>query len=250
LIAWLARIATGEGIVRRRVKRRIWVGVALVAVLAGITAAAVMAAQPASKHAHRHAHKHSSSSSSSSNARHARKKSSTLATAADYLGVTQAQLRSDLHAGKSLAQVADATSGKSAQGLIQALEAADKHKLTAVAAKLSARVAARVDRTGGSATTHALDAASGYLGLSASRLRSDLHAGETLAQVADSTAGKSEAGLVNAILAARKTALAQEVKDGAIPLARASAVQKRLLERITARVRDSHHSRGRQKNQQ
>jgi hypothetical protein len=236
--------------VKRRVKRRIWIGVALVAVLAGITAAAVMAAQPASthskhaKHSHKRSHKHSSSSSSSSGHAH---KSSTLSTASSYLGVTQAQLRSDLHSGKSLAQVADSTAGKSAQGLIQVLEAAEQQKLATVAAKLSARVAARVDRTGGSSTMHAVDAASGYLGLSSSQLRSDLHAGKTLAQVANSTTGKSEAGLVSAILAARKAALAQEVKDGAIPQARASAVQKRLVSRITARVRYSHRPHGPQK---
>jgi hypothetical protein len=224
-----------EGIVKRRVKRRIWIGVALVAVLAGITAAAVMAAQPA-EHAHEHSHKRSSSR------HHARKagKSSTLAIAAGYLGVTQAQLRGDLHAGRSLAQIANATDGKSAQGLIQTLEAADKQRLSAIAARLSARVAAKVDRSGGSANEHAVDAASSYLGLSTSQLRSDLRSGKTLAQVANSTAGKSEAGLIAAIVAARKAMLAREVKDGTVTQARASAVQTRLLSRITARVRYSH----------
>ena len=66
------------------------VGVAVLAVLAGATTAIVMAAQP-SHHGHR----------------------STLATAAGYLGVSQQQLRSELSSGKSLAQIANSTSGKS-----------------------------------------------------------------------------------------------------------------------------------------
>src|SRR6185312_15130155 len=41
-----------------------------------------------------------------------------LKAAAGYLGLTVAQLRADLKAGKTLAQVADATPGKSADGLV------------------------------------------------------------------------------------------------------------------------------------
>jgi hypothetical protein len=52
-----------------------------------------------------------------------------LATAASYLGVTQAQLRTDLEAGKSLADVAKATDGKSVDGLIAAIVAAEKDRL-------------------------------------------------------------------------------------------------------------------------
>jgi len=40
-----------------------------------------------------------------------------------YLGLTQEQLRSERRAGRSLAQIADATSGKSAAGLIAAIVA-------------------------------------------------------------------------------------------------------------------------------
>ena len=58
-----------------------------------------------------------------------------LATAATYLGVTQAQLRTDLQSGKSLADVAKATDGKSVDGLIAAIVAAEKDRLAkAVAA--------------------------------------------------------------------------------------------------------------------
>jgi hypothetical protein len=57
-----------------------------------------------------------------------------LETAAGFIGVTEAQLRTELESGKSLAQVATAH-GKSVDGLIDALVAAAKDKLdTAVSA--------------------------------------------------------------------------------------------------------------------
>jgi hypothetical protein len=57
-----------------------------------------------------------------------------LSAAADYLGLTEAQLRSELESGKSLAQVAQAQ-GKSVDGLVDALvAAAKKHLDEAVAA--------------------------------------------------------------------------------------------------------------------
>jgi hypothetical protein len=57
-----------------------------------------------------------------------------LSAAADYLGLTEAQLRSELESGKSLAQVAQAQ-GKSVDGLVDAfVAAAKKHLDEAVAA--------------------------------------------------------------------------------------------------------------------
>lgn len=85
-----------------------------------------------------------------------------LNAAASYLGLTQAQLRSDLQAGESLAAVAASQSaaGKSAQGLEQALLGAARNRLaTAVQngkltaaqeqarlSKLQARLATLVNR--------------------------------------------------------------------------------------------------------
>ena len=51
-----------------------------------------------------------------------------LESAAGYIGITEAQLRTELESGKSLAQVAKAH-GKSVDGLIDALVAAAKEKL-------------------------------------------------------------------------------------------------------------------------
>src|SRR5204863_155779 len=54
-----------------------------------------------------------------------------LAAAASYLGTTPVDLLAQLGSGKTLAQVANATSGKSAAGLIAALVAHEKQQLAA-----------------------------------------------------------------------------------------------------------------------
>jgi hypothetical protein len=55
-----------------------------------------------------------------------------LEAAASYLGTTADALRAQLQSGKTLAQIADATSGKSAQGLIDALVADALTHITAM----------------------------------------------------------------------------------------------------------------------
>jgi transcriptional antiterminator Rof (Rho-off) len=211
---------------RRRLKHKLLIGVAVVAVLAGVTAAVVMAAQPFAHH----------------------RRAGTLATAAGYLGLSSAQLRSELQSGKSLAAIANTTSGRSQAGLIAALEAASKERLAAAAANLPQLITAEVDRVGGPAARqeragahvagrgHALAAAAGYLGLSKTRLRSELRSGHTLAQVAKTTAGRSEAGLVEALVAAREAALERKVRAGKITAAEANVARPLLVKRVTAEV--------------
>jgi hypothetical protein len=150
-----------------------------------------------------------------------------LATAASYLGVSTTQLEAELRSGKTLAQIADASSGKSAAGLIEALVAAKRAKLAAAAAKLPQRVTAEVNRAGGArAAKHGRagrlqqlfagplrkgSVAASYLGVPAAQLQADLRSGKTLAQVADATAGKSTAGLIDALVAAKRQRLAAAV---------------------------------------
>jgi hypothetical protein len=210
---------------KRRLKHKLLIGVAVIAVLAGATAAVVMAAQPATHH----------------------RKGGTLATAAGYLNVSPAQLRSELKSGKSLAEIANETGDKSDAGLIAALEAAQKEKLAAAAASLSSRVAAEVDRVGIpiGGRSQAVSAATSYLGISAAQLRTELHSGKTLAQIAQARSGKSEAGLIEALVAARKAVIAKNLKAGTITHAQASAALPKLLSRVTAqvnRVRGKHRS--------
>ncbi len=210
----------------RKLRTKLMFGLAVAVVLAATTTAVVLAAQSG---AHHH-------------------KASALASAAGYLGVSRAQLKSELRSGKSLAQIAGATSGRSSAGLLQALEATAREKLAAAAAKLQARVTAQVDRVGGPATLRArvrtLALAAGYLGASATQLRAELRAGKTLAQIAKRSAGRSEAGLIEALVAARRTALAAAVKNGTITKARADAALPKLLRHVTAQVNRVQRKRG------
>ncbi len=214
----------------RRLKRRLLLGVAVVAVAAGATTAVVMAAQQSTKTHHR------------------KGPPGPLVTAAGYLGLSTAQLRSELQSGKSLAEIANSTPGKSKAGLVQALESADRRKLAAAAARVPQRVLAQVNRLGGPLPTAAsrarnrrlrvstLSTAAGYLGISTAQLRHDLRSGTTLAQLANTTSGKSASGLLAALLAAAKAALASRVTAGRLTQAQASQILPRLSARLTARV--------------
>jgi len=182
-----------------------------------------------------------------------------LAAAATYLGVTQADLLRSLQSGKTLAQVAGATSGKSVAGLIDALVAAEKTELAAavtagrltqaqadqITSGLTAHVTAEVNGTahgpGGPGLGHGpggdeLTAAATYLGVTESALIAQLQAGKTLAQVADASSGKSTAGLIDALVAAEKTELAAAVTAGTITQAQSDQIATTLKARFTALV--------------
>jgi hypothetical protein len=220
----------------RRLRRKLFIGIAAAAVLAGATAAVVMAAQPSTaRHAHR-GHHH---------------RLGTLATAAAYLGLSEAQLRSELQAGKSLGEIANATPGKSEAGLKQTLEAADRQRLAAVSSKLTRVVAAQVGQVGGphggigsdvrrdgrAAGKRGLATAAQYLGVSTVQLRHDLRSGMTLAQVASATSGKSEAGLVQALVTSSRAALAARVQSGKLTQAKANEILPQLTRRVSAEVK-------------
>lgn len=85
-----------------------------------------------------------------------------LQSAASYLGITTQQLFTDLRSGKTLAQIANATKGKSTSGLISAMVAAQKQSIaqavssgrltqaqaTSMQANLTQRVTQMVNGTG------------------------------------------------------------------------------------------------------
>lgn len=224
---------------KRTLRRRLFIGIAVAVALAAATTAVVVAAQPSGVADHR------------SGAHH--RAGGTLATAAAYLGLDAAQLRSELQSGKSLAQIADATPGKSSAGLIEALEAADRQKLAAVSAALPQRVAAQVNRAGGPRAgarrgdhgahrrASTLSAAAQYLGVSTAALRHELQSGTSLAHLAKASTGKTEAGLIEALVAARKAQLASLVSAGRLTQARANEILPRLAARLTARVNRTRH---------
>jgi hypothetical protein len=121
--------------VQRSLRQKVFAGAAVVALLAGGALAAVSATGQKNTHKDRNTVRQARLADRAGGAGrigHAHD----LASAAAYLGVSSARLEGELRAGKTLAQVADATSGKSAAGLIEALVAAKRERLaTAVGAK-------------------------------------------------------------------------------------------------------------------
>jgi hypothetical protein len=111
---------------------------------------------------------------------------------------------------------------------------------------LLAGAAAAVVTAAAPATHHrrgTLATAAAYLGLNRTRLRSELHAGKTLAQIADASSGKSEAGLIEALVAAKKTAIVASVKAGTITQAQAESREGKLVSRVRARVQRTRRAR-------
>jgi hypothetical protein len=187
-----------------------------------------------------------------------------LAAAASYLDTTAASLLTQLQAGKTFAQVASATNGKSTSGLVAALVAAEKTEIAAAvtAGKLTQAQADQIAPTltqrftdlvngvhpaGGSGPGGGfghgpggggddLGAAATYLGSTTANLLTELQAGKTLAQVAAATNGKSTAGLVAALVAAEKTEIAGKVTSGALTQAQADQITATLTARFTGFV--------------
>jgi hypothetical protein len=229
----------------RILRRRIALAVAFVAVLAGGTAVA-LGATTTPKH---------------SGARHARlraaathRRGGIVGAASAYLGLTPKQLKEQLASGKTLAQVAAATPGKSEAGLIAAIVAAVKAKIPSPPADLEAQVKALVNRSArtelnrhsrlGAARHGALRAAAlAYLGISRHQLITELKSGKTLAQIADSIPGKSAAGLTEALVKVVKTKLNAAVAAHHLS-ARDEAARLTLLRaRITQLLNHTHAGR-------
>jgi hypothetical protein len=142
-----------------------------------------------------------------------------LSAAATYLGITTDALRTQLAGGKSLADVANATQGKSVSGLEDALLANMKTDLdadvtagritsdreTQILANAKTQIAAQVARKGLAAgpgdhgdRDGLQHAAAQYLGLTDAQLETQLQAGKSLATVATAQ-GKTVAGLKAAL---------------------------------------------------
>jgi hypothetical protein len=213
--------------VNRALKRRLALGVAIAALVIG-GAVAAMAATSGSGH------------------HHARTPGTPvdLPVAASYLGVSPTQLEAQLRAGKTLADVAKTTPGKSEAGLVAAIVSARESRLSAIAAKLSKHVKAEVNRTHNRQGLGAI--VRSYLGLTQAQIHRQLRAGKTLAQIADATPGKSAAGLSAALLQARRSRLEAMVKAGKITQAQFETRTKTLPSSIASllnRVRRPHSHR-------
>jgi polyhydroxyalkanoate synthesis regulator phasin len=170
---------------------------------------------------------------------------------ASYLGLTQAELRTQLEAGKTLAQIATAQ-GKSVSGLEDVIYADAKSnldqavaagKLTAsqeqtMLADLKSHLDDIVNNTGppdgkgaGVRTFGPAAAVASYLGLSETELRTQIESGKSLAQIA-TTQGKSAEGLKAAILAEAKSQLDEAAAAGKITAEQAKAMLAELTSHI------------------
>ena len=193
-----------------------------------------------------------------------------LAAAATYLGVTNAALLTDLQAGKTLAQVAAATSGKTTGGLIAALVTHETAELNAavtagrftqaqadtmiagLTARFTADVASNSPLHGprgpgghdGAGSSDDLDAAASYLGATSAALIADAQSGKTLAQVAAATSGKTTAGLIAALVTHETAELNAAVTAGKVTRADADARIAGLTTRFTAMVNDTRPPEG------
>ena len=147
-----------------------------------------------------------------------------LDTAASYLGLAPADLAAKLRGGTTLAQIAGATQGKTVQGLVDALVAAEQKGLAdAVAAKRLTQAQAdaiakelpnrTADFVNGTFHRPGLNRGHGddlqviadYLGTTPAAVVDQLMSGKTLAAIANGTSGKSASGLIAALVAHEKT---------------------------------------------
>ena len=156
-----------------------------------------------------------------------------LSAAAAYIGISETDLRTQLQAGKSLADVAVAN-GKTRDGLIAALVAAATKDITAL-----------VDQKGlpgpvggggfgfRSAIGDPLNAAAAYLGTTVDALRTQLQGGQTLAQIAAATSGKSRDGLIQALVSDESAKIDQAQQNGTLTADQATRLKQGITDRVT-----------------
>ena len=167
-------------------------------------------------------------------------KGSYFTAAATYIGITEAQLRTELATDKSLADVAIAH-GKTRDGLIAALTAAQQQDIATLVDQKG--IGARPNPVNGpvpgfgrgpgpNVTGDSLAAAATYLGTTAADLETKMRAGQTLAQIANATAGKSRDGLVNALVADATAKIDAAQTAGKITAAQATPLKSNLSTRL------------------
>ena len=154
-----------------------------------------------------------------------------LKAAADHIGITVDQLRTEMGTDKSMADVAVAH-GKTRESLIAALMAVAQDKIGEL-----------VDHKGfpqkppaGLRTVMIVDAfqtSADYLGLTRGDLLGKLRDGQSLGQIADATAGKSRDGLIDAIVAAETAKIDQAQANGRITADQATRLKDALADRVT-----------------
>jgi hypothetical protein len=173
-------------------------------------------------------------------------KGSYLTAAATYIGITEAQLRTELGTDKSLADVAIAH-GKTRDGLIAALTVAQQQEIATLVDQKG--IGARPNPANGygpgpgfgrgpgdRVTGDSLAAAATYLGTTEADLQTKIRAGQTLAQIANATAGKSRDGLLNALVADATAKIDAAQTAGKITADQATQLKSNLSTRLAQLV--------------
>ena len=173
-------------------------------------------------------------------------KGSYFTAAATYIGISEAQLRTELGTDKSLADVAIAH-GKTRDGLIAVLTAAQQQEIATLVDQKG--IGARPNPANGygpgpgfgrgpgdRVTGDSLAAAATYLGTTTSDLQTKIRAGQTLAQIANATAGKSRDGLFNALVADATAKIDAAQKAGTITADQATQLKSNLSTRLAQLV--------------
>jgi hypothetical protein len=158
-----------------------------------------------------------------------------LSIAATYIGVTEAALRTELGTGKSLAEVAVAH-GKTRDGLIAALTQAATTEITTLVDTKNPFPVSPAGGRGFRIEGSPLAAASTYLGVTEADLRAKLQSGQTLAQIAAATAGKSRDGLIAALVADENAKIDQAQQASKITADQATQLKANVTTRVTAMV--------------
>ncbi len=169
------------------------------------------------------------------------------AAAAKAIGISEADLRTALGSGQSIAQVAQ-SKGVDPASVIAAMVADGKARLADEAAGLEARITEDVNRTGGPGHDGpggegpgrpgrgpGAAAAAKAIGISESDLRTALMSGQSIAQVAQSK-GVDPSTVIAAMVTDAKGRLADEVKAGRVTQAQADERAAGLDQRIADEV--------------
>jgi len=162
----------------------------------------------------------------------------TLATAATHIGISEADLRTALQSGQTLAQIAVAH-GKTRDGLIAALSAEATKQITTAVDQPGTNFTGPGGRGGPGGPrgmiTNDLAAAATYIGTTEADLHTKLQAGQTLAQIA-TAAGKTRDGLIAAMVADGNAKIDAAVAAGTITAAQATEKKASLTAHVTAEV--------------
>jgi hypothetical protein len=180
---------------------------------------------------------------------------------ATYLGLKPSELKTKLP-GTSLAAIANATAGKSRDGLVAYLvKATDDAIAKAVVdgkatkeqgdkatAAVPDHIAKFVDHTYPTPKPRtivpkvqafvgdAIGAARTYLGLTPTDLITQLHAGKSLGEIANATAGKSRDGLIAALVTQANAKIDKAQQDGKVTAAQATELKVGVTSAVTQLV--------------